>query len=605
MAPLTLLVGQNSVGKSSVFQAILSLAQWTASGTSATYPLNGDFVRLGKFSDVVTRGSDEHQTPNEICFGLQSGQGLLSLRISKYDNRSAGRVTYLGFSWAFGNFEFVDSGEAKLKVELKPTSVEWERGNGIPGPHREFGSYHFESQVPSSHLANLEGKSLFKELLDSSWELNGPLTLAVQSTLRQIVVAMSRASISYGRPLKLIPAEEYCRSLITLEMDHIHKFQAALLAEHTRILDRVEGRHAFSNAFDLMSKTEESNGDASGKSNSENFVYLYGVPDLGVPLERLSDPNLEEDFDISKRIWNDLFQLFSDKFGDSVWEIYKFEEGPSTIPWYSSALPIIDYEDYGLVQKTPVHELGEVIRDFEKFLHTKLSYLGPLRVNGFSSAFLGSLRNTIFPVGASGETTALLIMQQLDERATGEYPIHNQGIVNSDFKSALESWISLFTVPNAEVVVIDRDKNGIQIEISGRTLDQYGTGASQVLPILALILSRKPGDVVLIEQPELHLHPGGQQYLADFFMAATKLGIQVVLETHSEYMVNRIRRGVVFGHIQNEDVKIVNFEQEIDGTASVSSVGLNGSGGYADWPQGFFAQTEEDLLDIISALDER
>jgi predicted ATPase len=196
-------------------------------------------------------------------------------------------------------------------------------------------------------------------------------------------------------------------------------------------------------------------------------------------------------------------------------------------------------------------------------------------------------------------------MQQLDERATGEYPIHNQGIVNSDFKSALESWISLFTVPNAEVVVIDRDKNGIQIEISGRTLDQYGTGASQVLPILALILSRKPGDVVLIEQPELHLHPGGQQYLADFFMAATKLGIQVVLETHSEYMVNRIRRGVVFGHIQNEDVKIVNFEQEIDGTASVSSVGLNGSGGYADWPQGFFAQTEEDLLDIISALDER
>jgi predicted ATPase len=52
-------------------------------------------------------------------------------------------------------------------------------------------------------------------------------------------------------------------------------------------------------------------------------------------------------------------------------------------------------------------------------------------------------------------------------------------------------------------------------------------------------------------------------------------------------------------------VLIVNFEQKVDGTASVNSVALNGSGGFADWPQGFFAQTEEDLLDIIQALEDR
>jgi predicted ATPase len=346
-------------------------------------------------------------------------------------------------------------------------------------------------------------------------------------------------------------------------------------------------------------------GGLQKKVRGEQFFVGYSVPDLGLSSEKLADPNLEADFEISETIFNSALQVLEDKFGDNVFDLYEFDSGPHTIPWFSSSLPIEDYEDYLLPERTPIDELGEDIRSFEYFLNTKLSYLGPLRVNGFSSAFIGSLRNTIFPVGPSGETTSLLIMQELDRQVERDYPVHNQGIVKTDFKTALESWLSLFTVPDAEIIVIDRDKNGIQIEVSGRTLDQYGTGASQVLPILALALSRNSGDVVLIEQPELHLHPGGQQYLADFFMESMKLGIQIILETHSEYMVNRIRRGVVFDRIASEDVLIVNFEQESDGTASVNSVGLNGSGGFADWPQGFFAQTEEDLLDIIQALEER
>jgi predicted ATPase len=610
LAPLTLLVGQNSVGKSSVFQAILSIAQWTATGASGTYALNGDLVRLGKFSDVVTRGVDKLPTTNYVSLSLYSSLGTIGFRlIEESENRSVGRIADLHFLSSSGQFSFFHWEEADLTISIPPTSIQMVRGNGIPGPNQEFGSYNFQATVPQDHLDSFEGKSIFEKLLRSKWKERRPLTHGIQATLKQIVVGMSRASITYGKPMKLVAIEDYCSSLINSEMDQISKFIQSLLKERANILDRLVfpgGRFHTKSAFDYFPDFELNlEGKLQRRVRGEQFFLGYSVPDLGLSAEKLSDPNLESDFEIPEEIFNKALQVLEDKFGDNVFDLYEFDAGPSTIPWFSSSLPIEDYEDYSLPERTPIDELGEDIGRFEDFLHTKLSYLGPLRVNGFSTAFLGSLRNTIFPVGPSGEITALLIMQEMDKQVERDYPVHNQGIVKTTFKTALESWLSLFTVPDAEIVVTDRDKNGIQIEVSGRTLDQYGTGASQVLPILALALSRKSGDVVLIEQPELHLHPGGQQFLADFFMESMKLGIQIILETHSEYMVNRIRRGIVFGNIANEDVLIVNFEQKVDGTASVNSVALNGSGGFADWPQGFFAQTEEDLLDIIQALEDR
>ena len=610
LAPLTLLVGQNSVGKSSVFQAILSIAQWMATGASGTYALNGDLVRLGKFSDIVTRGIGKLPTPNDVSLNLKSSWGSLSLRLTEEsETRSAGTLTDLEFSSSAGRFSFSQSGEAVLGISLPPTSIGMERGNGMPGPSQEFGSFNFQATVPQDHLDGFEGKSIFEKLLRSKWVETRPLTHGVQTTLKEIVVAMSRASIRYGKPMKLVAIEDYCSSLIDSEMDQISDFMQSLLKERRDILDRLDfpgGRFHTPSAFDFFPEVKL-RVDYLLKNivGGEQFFVGYSVPDLGLSAVKLADPNLEADFEIPEEIFSKAIQVLEDKFGDDVFDLYEFDVGPSTIPWFSSSLPIEDYEDYSLPERTPIDELGENIGSFGNFLQTKLCYLGPLRVNGFSSAFLGSLRNTIFPVGPSGETTALLITQEMDRKVERDYPVHNQGIVKTSFKTALESWLSLFTVPDAEIVVTDRDKNGIQIEVSGRTLDQYGTGASQVLPILALALSRKSGDVVLIEQPELHLHPGGQQYLADFFMESMKLGIQIILETHSEYMVNRIRRGIVFGNIANEDVLIVNFEQNIDGTASVNSVALNGSGGFADWPQGFFAQTEEDLLDIIQRLEDR
>ncbi|WP_162528596.1 AAA family ATPase [Mycolicibacterium sp. CBMA 361] len=72
-------------------------------------------------------------------------------------------------------------------------------------------------------------------------------------------------------------------------------------------------------------------------------------------------------------------------------------------------------------------------------------------------------------------------------------------------------------------------------------LTSVGTGVSQVLPVLVMCLQAPPGSLLLIEQPELHLNPAVQQKLADFLLAIAASGRQLLVETHSDYLITRLR----------------------------------------------------------------
>jgi len=72
-------------------------------------------------------------------------------------------------------------------------------------------------------------------------------------------------------------------------------------------------------------------------------------------------------------------------------------------------------------------------------------------------------------------------------------------------------------------------------------LTNVGVGVSQVLPIIVMSLISDPGSVLLFEQPEFHVHPRVQSLLADFFLAVIRTGRQCIIETHSEYLINRLR----------------------------------------------------------------
>lgn len=146
-------------------------------------------------------------------------------------------------------------------------------------------------------------------------------------------------------------------------------------------------------------------------------------------------------------------------------------------------------------------------------------------------------------------------------------------------------------------------------------LSDTGFGYSQVLPIITQlwVLSTKARDknslyydvdadipvVVAIEQPELHLHPAVQAKLAKAFIASIELAkkngyqLRILLETHSETIINYLGREIARGKLNKEDVSVILFEKEnYAGFTSVRNSGYDQDGFLENWPYGFFAAEE-------------
>jgi predicted ATPase len=124
-------------------------------------------------------------------------------------------------------------------------------------------------------------------------------------------------------------------------------------------------------------------------------------------------------------------------------------------------------------------------------------------------------------------------------------------------------------------------------------LTSVGVGVSQVLPTLVQALLAPVGSVLIFEQPELHLHPKVQSVLGDFFLGMAQLGKQCIVETHSEHLINRLRRRIVEAQGRKVLSSIRIYFAEKEGAATrFRSVEPNEYGAILDWPEGFFDQAE-------------
>lgn len=128
-----------------------------------------------------------------------------------------------------------------------------------------------------------------------------------------------------------------------------------------------------------------------------------------------------------------------------------------------------------------------------------------------------------------------------------------------------------------------------------------GFGLSYALPVIVALLSAQKGDLIIIENPETHLHPAGQSEIAKLISYAAQNGVQIIVETHSDHIINGIlvatkrfengERG-----IDKENVNIVNFKKdESSQTAIAEPITIIGDGKISVQPEGFFDQTEKDL----------
>ena len=133
----------------------------------------------------------------------------------------------------------------------------------------------------------------------------------------------------------------------------------------------------------------------------------------------------------------------------------------------------------------------------------------------------------------------------------------------------------------------------------GRILDQedpradlvdiadVGFGVSQVLPVLVALLASESGQLVYIEQPELHLHPRAQHALAKILVDAAKRGIRLVIETHSSLLLIQIQTLVARGYIDPKLVGLHWFSRDRGGVTSIDSADLDENGAFGEWPVDF------------------
>jgi predicted ATPase len=114
-----------------------------------------------------------------------------------------------------------------------------------------------------------------------------------------------------------------------------------------------------------------------------------------------------------------------------------------------------------------------------------------------------------------------------------------------------------------------------------------GVGVSQSLPVLVALVVAEPGQVVYLEQPEIHLHPRAQRRLAHVLADAANRGVVVVAETHSSLLLREVQTLVATGKLATDKVKLHWFQRQEDGRTVVTPADLDENGAFGDWPEDF------------------
>ena len=137
------------------------------------------------------------------------------------------------------------------------------------------------------------------------------------------------------------------------------------------------------------------------------------------------------------------------------------------------------------------------------------------------------------------------------------------------------------------------------------TTDKYtplnvGFGITYVLPIIVAILKAKEGDLLILENPESHLHPAAQSKVAELCALASANGVQIIVETHSDHFLNGIRVATKKQILKPEDSQIYFFRKDKDELETkIDKLNIDSEGRIDNWPKGFFDEWDNQLDELL------
>lgn len=253
--------------------------------------------------------------------------------------------------------------------------------------------------------------------------------------------------------------------------------------------------------------------------------------------------------------------------------------------------------DHALIKDVDI----ELIRFRRNLINnfTNFDSLGPFRVLP-QRTYLYS--GEVFSrIGRSGENTVAILAADNSKRGS-----ESLGLVDE-----ISKWMKNTGISDG-ISVRNLTERHFEVSISGadglaHNICDVGFGCSQVLPVLVAGLkhgntkSMNRQRTVIIQEPEIHLHPNAQAELGTFFAMLTKAPGQVFIETHSDNLILRVGRHCALGDINPSDVKVF-FIQDNNGVKSVTEIEFDKDGGFTPaWPGGFFPQRQAESFALARA----
>lgn len=260
----------------------------------------------------------------------------------------------------------------------------------------------------------------------------------------------------------------------------------------------------------------------------------------------------------------DVFNVDADAGSENLSVVFNEQDAENRV---SLAFPVdparLDYR-----QLTGSAQCGD--ESFARFLG-KIKYVSADRQAPQSSHIYSAASVDSKEIGARGENAAAILCRYRESGAPEDQVIEalwHDGTTDGNIGRQVDAWMKEFA-RGAYVLTEKRDATSVDLKfsfgqgVSGHAYrpENVGFGVSAILPLVVLVLTARPGDCLIIENPETHLHPRGQAEYGRLLALAAHANIQIFLETHSDHIINGIRVAVKDHKVDSEEVRLAFFER--------------------------------------------
>jgi len=271
----------------------------------------------------------------------------------------------------------------------------------------------------------------------------------------------------------------------------------------------------------------------------------------------------------------------------------------------SKMLHPIQDDDLENQRKSQHDKLGDTSIAGKDFQYLNAMHIGP------QETYKEGKIESSNPLGSMGEYTIHYLNHHANRKQITFDNLHHPNAKSRGLVHEVDAWLGEISpnvrlkttkIPGSELIIAGYEFGTQNDYTDAFKPKNVGFGISYVLPVITAILSAEPGRLIIIENPEAHLHPRGQARMGRLMALAAQNYIQLIVETHSDHILNGIRVAVKKDKVDADRVSLLYFKREIENRehrAKIIIPKIDQDGRIDKWPDGFFDEWENMLDELI------